>query len=349
MVMKSMGSDPTGSRLQRIQSSPQYDGVTEKFLNQKPPTASANPDSGAMWEFFFNDNETRPKQLLPEVSANYTQLAKSDNAHLVWFGHSTLLLEIDGLRILIDPVFSDYASPIPFAIKRFQASVIDIDAIPEIDVVVFSHDHYDHLDYQTVAKLKNRDIKFLMPLGVGAHLERWGVATDKIIELDWWDEIDIEGVMLTCSPSQHFSGRGLNNRNTTLWSSWAIKGKAQNIYFSGDTGYGPHFKEIGQRLGPFDISFLENGAYNLKWRYVHQLPEEGVQAHEDLRSSVMVPIHWGMFDLSIHDWYEPIMRVTTAARDKGIDIVTPRLGQVVEIGATFEKDDWWLKFLTSAD
>lgn len=295
-----------------------------------------------MYDFLLTGENLRPNTKLPEDPPDLVELEKkTKEVRFIWFGHSTILLEIDGKRILIDPIFSDYASPISDIVKRFQAPVFNIDDIKEIDIVLISHDHYDHLDYETISKLKSRQLQYIVPLGVASHLEYWGIKKDKIIELDWWDETKYMGLTLTCAPAQHFSGRGLINRNTTLWSSWAIKGNQQNIYYSGDSGYSEHYDKIGKRLGPFDIAFLENGAYNLNWKSVHQLPEEGVQASIDLKTKVMVPVHWGMSDLALHSWYEPIQRVSTEAEKKGVVVIAPKLGQLVSTRVEYKKQSWW--------
>lgn len=343
MIFPSMGADPAGERLKRLLASPQFDAERGQFFNPGRPVSP--PADGAMWDFFFNDNETRPPDTLPQRVEDYSKLGDGQQAAFVWFGHSTLLVEIDGQRLLIDPIFSNYASPVPFTIKRFQAPVVGLDELPAVDAVVISHDHYDHLDYRTIKALKAQNPAFIVPLGVGAHLERWGVNPERITELDWWEDTLLGEVRLTSTPAQHFSGRGLRNRNSTLWSSWAITGKKQKLFFSGDSGYGPHYKRIGEQLGPFDFSFLENGAYNKAWPTVHQMPEEAVQASVDLNASAMLAVHWGMFDLSIHAWYEPILRVTAAAQAKEVSLLTPRIGEIVSIGRDVPSDNWWQPLL----
>ncbi|MCW8826840.1 MAG: MBL fold metallo-hydrolase, partial [Gammaproteobacteria bacterium] len=287
-------------------------------------------------------NNRRPTQKLPEDHSSLKLLeTKTDNVRFIWFGHSTILLEIDSKRIVIDPIFSNYSSPIPGIVKRFQPPVFDIDEIENIDIVLISHDHYDHLDHETIKKLKDRDIQYIVPLGVGAHLRYWGINKSRIIELDWWEETVVQNLKFTATPAQHFSGRALFNGNSTLWASWAVQGKEQNIYFGGDSGYSEHYKEIGDRLGPFDLTFLENGAYNLDWKFVHQLPEEGVQASIDLKSRAMIPIHWGMFDLAEHSWYDPIQRATKEANIKGVRIIAPKLGQLISTMHEYRQEAWW--------
>ncbi len=340
----SMGSNPDGDRMSRIEKSPQYNVALEKFENEKETPLFTGKRT--RWEifvdFFTNSNERRPRTALPETPVHLNDLTtKSKEARFIWFGHSTILLEMDEKRILIDPVFSKYASPIPGVAKRFQPPVIKLEEIKDIDVVLISHDHYDHLDHKTISWLKNRNIHYVVPLGVGAHLEYWGIQKNRITELDWWEGATLQGLSFVATPSQHFSGRGMFNENSTLWASWVIQGKEQRIFFGGDSGYSDHYKKIGDKLGPFDLAFLENGAYNLSWKFMHQLPEEGVQANIDLNSKAMVPIHWGMFDLSVHSWYEPIERVTKAARQKGVTIVAPKLGQLISTKREFVQEEWW--------
>jgi len=340
----SMGSDPEGERQQRIVQSSQYNAEKGKFENPVVISLSTGrPWTTILYEMLFNGEGREPSAKLPEEPPALSEFnLKSKDTRFIWFGHSTLLLEIDSKRILIDPVFSDYAAPFPVMVKRFQAPVFNIDQIPDVDIVLISHDHYDHLDYETISKLKKRDIQYIAPLGVGAHLESWGIDKNKITELDWWDSDVIQGLQFTCTPSQHFSGRGMFNRNSTLWSSWSIHGESQRIFYSGDSGYAEHYKEIGERLGPFDLTFLENGAYSLDWKFVHQLPEEGVQAHIDLQGKTMVPVHWGMFNLALHTWYDPVIRVTTEAERRGVKVLVPKLGQLVTNMQNYVQQDWWI-------
>ncbi len=339
----SLGANTNGGRVDRITSSAQYNITSQRFEN--PEVISLQ--TGRKWttivyEYFFNGKERRPQQKLPEAPPALSLLdEKAQDIRFMWFGHSTILLELDGKRILIDPMFSKYASPIPGIAARFQSPVFEVDELPDIDVVLISHDHYDHLDHKTIKQLKKRNLHYIVPLGVGEHLQYWGIDAAKITELDWWENTIVDGLVFTCTPSQHFSGRGLFNRNSTLWASWAIKGSEQNVFFSGDSGYSSHYKEIGDRLGPFDLTFLENGAYSPDWKFVHQLPEEGVQANIDLQGKAMVPIHWSMFDLSLHSWHEPIDRVTAEAGKRGVKIIAPKLGELVSDAESYAQQEWW--------
>ena len=339
-----MGTNPDGIYLDNIHKSEQFNTSLKKFQNPEatPLLTGKRSYFDVLSDFFFKGENRRPSEKLPEDASSLEALAsKANNIRFIWFGHSTILLEMDKKRILIDPVFSKYASPIPGIVKRFQPPVYDVKNIHDVDVVLISHDHNDHLDYETIKKLKKRNLKFIVPLGVGAHLRYWGVDEKKITELDWWENVSIQGLIFTAAPAQHFAGRGLFNENSTLWASWVVQGKERNIYFGGDSGYSKHYKEIGDRLGPFDLTFLENGAYDLSWKFVHQLPEEGVQANIDLRGKAMVPIHWGMFDLALHSWHEPVERVTKEAEIKGVKIIAPKLGQLVSIQSEYKQETWW--------
>lgn len=338
-----IGADPAGERLARIQASKQYSAERQALQNTRQiPLHVGRSWTEILRDYYSNSAEKRPLQKLPEQVPEAAILAgKNMDIRFIWFGHSTILLELEGKRILIDPVFSDYASPLPIVAERFQPPVLTVEQIPDVDIVLLSHDHYDHLDLDTINQLKDRVQHFIAPIGVGAHLEYWGVPAQRITELDWWQDTRLLGLQFTCTPSQHFSGRGIFNRNSTLWASWAVRGEQTNVFFSGDSGYADHYRQIGERLGPFDVTFLENGAYNKDWQFVHQLPEEGVQAHLDLKGRIMVPVHWGMFDLALHSWYDPIQRVTQEARRKGVQLATPQLGQVVTISQGYPQQDWW--------
>lgn len=263
---------------------------------------------------------------------------------LTWFGHSAVLLEIDGKNILLDPMLGEVPAPHPWlGSKRFSDSLpIAIEQLPVIDAVLISHDHYDHLDYGSVKKLKAKVKDFYVPLGVGAHLRAWGVAEESIHELNWWDETSHEHLKFAFTPSRHFSGRGLTDRNSTLWGSWVIQGLQDNLYFSGDGGYGPHFVDIGERYGPFDLAMIECGQYDERWAQIHMMPEESAQAAVDVRARLMMPIHWGAFRLALHSWTDPAERVTVKARELGMPMTTPRIGEAVVLRQPdFPHTAWW--------
>ena len=273
---------------------------------------------------------------------------KREVTNLTWFGHSAFLLEIDGKKILIDPMLGETPAPHPLlGPKRYSNELpIEIEKLPFIDAIILSHDHYDHLDYSSIQKLKEKIGQYFTPLGVGNHLVEWGVAKEKINELNWWDIIEIDDIKLICTPARHFSGRGLLDRAATLWCSWVIKGTKDNIYFSGDSGYDTHFKEIGDKYGPFDISLMECGQYNEDWKLLHMMPEETVQASVDLKSRLILPIHWGAFTLAFHDWTDPIERVTKKANELNIPITTPKIGEPVKLrDGIFPREKWWERYM----
>ncbi|WP_247739269.1 MBL fold metallo-hydrolase [Bacillus sp. 165] len=291
-------------------------------------------------DFMKGNPNRKPTQLIPMASS----FKMNDQTSVTWFGHSALLLEMEGKVILLDPMFGDAPTPFPiFGNKRYSRTLpMEVEELPQIDAVIFSHDHYDHLDYGSIKKLNDKVGHFFVPLGVGGHLERWGVNPERISEHDWWDEVEFLGLTLACTPARHFSGRSLFDRDTTLWCSWVIRGQQTKIYFSGDSGYGPHFKQIGEKYGPFDLTLMECGQYDERWSAIHMMPEETVQAHIDVQGQTMIPIHWSAFSLSFHDWTDPIERVTKAAKKQNILISTPRIGEPVLIGSrTYPVSPWW--------
>jgi L-ascorbate metabolism protein UlaG (beta-lactamase superfamily) len=258
-----------------------------------------------------------------------------------WLGHSTVLLEIDGLRVLTDPVWGERVSPVPFAgPKRFHPAPVQIEELPPIDVVVISHDHYDHLDYPSILRLVPLGVPFVTSLGVGAHLETWGVAPERITELDWWESVSIDALTITAGPSQHFSGRAVGDRNRTSWSSMVMRGPRHAVFFSGDTGLTPEFGEIRERLGPFDLIMLEIGAWSPAWGDIHLGPENALRAHELLGGGAFLPVHWGTFNLAIHAWDEPA-EVLAKHAPGNAPLIMPRLGQPIEPGHLSSIDPWW--------
>lgn len=298
-------------------------------------------------EFFKNDPSRKPDFEIPIEKVDSLELTSlSIPTRLIWFGHSAFLLQIDGKNILIDPMLGEVPAPHPWlGKKRFSKELpIEIEQLPEIDLIIFSHDHYDHLDYGSVQKLMSKTKSFYVPLGVGSHLEAWGVEPEIIHEMDWWQEIDAQGLKLVFTPSRHFSGRGLNNRFATLWGSWVISGAQENLYFSGDGGYGPHFKEIGQKYGPFDFAMLECGQYNERWKEIHMMPEETALAAKDIQAEVFMPIHWAAFSLAMHSWTDPVERVLIKANSIQQPIYIPKIGSRIEINGNLNsKEKWWVK------
>ncbi len=337
------GAPPSGSHLERIKESSNYN--SGQFQNQVITTMDIGWKDGPelMYEWLFKNNNREPSKPLP-VAFSENGLDNVSGSFYTWFGHSAILLQIDGKTIFLDPMLGEAASPVSFMTRRFEyQEPIDIEALPErIDAVIISHDHYDHLDYSSIIKLKNRVSEFYTPLGVGSHLERWGVPSSKITELDWWQSSNIDEIEIIATPARHFSGRGLSDRNKTQWASWVIVGKAEKIYFSGDSGYGPHFKEIGEKFGPFDFAMLECGQYNMRWEAIHMLPEQTVQACLDIHCQKMMPIHWGAFNLSLHAWVDPVERALKAGEEQKIEVITPTIGKKLSLAeSSINVNHWW--------
>ena len=297
-----------------------------------------------MRKFFFEKGEKVPVVPLPQKQAQLLELfdGRPDGLRSVWLGHSTLLINIDGHRILTDPVFERKVTLVGPA--RFNRELaLNVDALPQMDTVIISHDHYDHLNRYSVRKLIGRTSKFVVPARVGERLVKWGVPRGMIVELDWWEECSpVEGLTIAAAPSQHFSGRGMFDRNRTLWASWVIRTAHHNVFFSGDTGYFPGFKEIGRQYGPFDVAYLECGAYNEAWSNVHMFPEQAVQAFIDLGGRVLQPVHWAAFNLAFHPWYEPIERLTEEAWRRGVHVAAPMIGRIIDYHHPAPTDLWWL-------
>lgn len=335
------GQKPSGERLLRIEKSPNFDG--KNFQNTVPTKMDAPPFAA------FREMMKKVPARIPQapIQTNAINLslynsAKPDEVIVTWLGHSTALIKINGTTILIDPVFSRRASLFQFVgPKKFEyTNKFELNNLPPIDLVLLSHDHYDHLDYKTIKALKDKTEKFIMPLGVGSHLERWGVDTSKIIELDWWEQSIFNGLTLTATPGRHFTGRFFNDRFKTLWCGWSIAGNNKRIYFSGDSGYFDGFKEIGEKLGPFDLTMIECGQYSQYWPAIHMSPEESVHAAIDVQSKKAMPIHWGKFKLSIHNWNEPPARFLNKANELGLKVITPLIGQTFSIDEN-PNDEWW--------
>ncbi len=294
-----------------------------------------------------HSNTTPKKEITPQI-VNPSELtrSKSDKSRLLWFGHSAFLLQMGQLNVLLDPMLGPVAAPHPWlGVKRFSKTLpLKVEDLPHIDAVIISHDHYDHLDCDSIKKLDPKVERFYVPLGVGVHLKAWGVKADKITEMDWWDEVRHEDVTFVFTPSQHFSGRGLTDRFSTLWGSWVVQSATESLYFSGDGGYGPHFKTIGDKYGPFDFAMMECGQYNRLWSKIHMFPEETVQASIDLKAELMMPIHWGAFKLSLHAWTDPIERVKKKAAELNVALAHPKIGEWLVLGEPQSYEKWWLEY-----
>ena len=300
------------------------------------------------WDFFKSDSLREPKKLETEKidSSFFTNLAEKEY-QIAWLGHSAFLISIKDKIILLDPMLGSHASPVPLPmLSRYNEKLsIAPDSIPFIDFVVLSHDHYDHLDFSTIKQIKDNVETFLVPLGIGSHLKSWDVEEKNINEMNWGQSYKINDIEFICLPARHFSGRGPMNRNSTLWSSWAIKSEVLKVYFSGDTGYGSHIKKIGDEHGPFDISLIDCGQYNLAWEHSHMFPHQAVAAAIELKSKYFMPIHWGGFTLALHPWDEPVKKSKELAEEIGLTCITPKIGEVLSRG-TIDKEfnPWWNKY-----
>jgi L-ascorbate metabolism protein UlaG (beta-lactamase superfamily) len=344
--MRSLGKRADGPRLERMKSSARWAG--DGFRNIHPILPGLRDPAAQMpslSDFLCGGERRIPPRPLPSVSPRAAwSKAPGTGLRVTWLGHSTVLIEIDGYRVLTDPVWGPRASPSRLiGPKRFQPVPVALRALPPIDLVVVSHDHYDHLDYPTIRELAKLGVPFVTSLGVGAHLEAWGVAAQRIVELDWWETHTLEGTDLsvTAAPSQHFSGRSLHDRNATLWSSMIIRSSRHAIFFSGDTGLTTEHATIRERIGPFDLIMLEVGGFHPSWGDMHLGPEHALQALALLGGGTFLPIHWGTFALSTHEWDQPVEWLLSQAPDKGVRLLLPRLGEAVEPAHEHEVTPWW--------
>ncbi len=331
-----------------VAGSPHFSDGTFSNTLPTPALAPANTRDGLLRQWHEERHVGLPGGPIPLVRAELP--AEAAELAVTWFGHASALLEVDGRRVLVDPVWGYRVSPSPvFGPTRLHEPPMPIEDLPPVDAVLISHDHYDHLDLPTVrALLATQTAPFVVPLGIGEHLRKWHVPEERIVELDWDGTHEVAGLTLTCTEARHFSGRYFH-RNTTLWASWAITGPRHRVYFGGDTGYTPAFAAIGARLGPFDLTLLPVGAYNDAWHAIHMDPEEAVRAHGDLGGAVLLPIHWATFNLAFHRWAEPVQRLLAAARPRGITVVVPRPGERVDVLAPPPLRDWWTAVGSAAD
>ena len=331
---------PTGMRLERMLTSPRY--VDGRFVNTYTPEVLNTGKMPSLSELIFGSGAGRkPKGQLPTVDPRETWAQQpASGLRATWLGHSGILLEIDGYRILTDPVWGARVSPVPgIGPKRFQPPPVTLASLPKLDAVLVSHDHYDHLDYPTIRALRKLQVPFVTSLGVGLHLESWGISPERIVELDWWESTTVAGgLQITAAPAHHFSGRALHDRNATLWSSFAFRGPKHSVYFSGDTGLSAAFIEIGRRLGPFDLVMLEVGAFHPAWGSIHLGPENALKAWKYIGSGKLLPVHWGTFSLAPHPWAEPA-EVLFAKAPEGL--LMPKLGEPVEPVHADKVDPWW--------
>ncbi len=344
--MRSLGKKPEGARLERIKASPLWDG--ERFHNVHPIIPGLRDPSASMpslSEFLCGGERRVPAGPLPSISPlDAWARPPGSGLRATWLGHSTLLIEIAGLRVLTDPVWGPRASPSRFAgPRRFQPVPVPLRSMPRIDLVVVSHDHYDHLDYPTIRELAKTDVPFVTSLGVGAHLEAWGVPSQRIVELEWWETYQLPNASLTvtAAPSQHFSGRGLKDRNATLWSSLVLRSERHAVFFSGDTGLTSEYQTIRDRLGPFDLVMLEIGAFHPAWGDIHLGPKNALEALALLGGGPFLPVHWGTFALAMHAWDQPAEVLLELAPKAGAQLLMPRLGEPIEPLHVEVVAPWW--------
>ena len=329
-----------------LAASSQFAAADCRFHNRPNPQAKPSETGWRIWtRFLFGEKVgTVPVDAIPVQPLTRAQLdaLPNDANHVVRLGHSSHLLKLQGRYWLIDPVFGERVSPFSFyGPKRFHAPPIRLEDLPPIEGLVLSHDHYDHLDEPTIAYLRERVQRYFVPLGVAARLREMGVAAARIAEFDWWQGTQHAGVQLTATPAQHFSGRGLWDRDSTLWSSWVLEAGGQRIFYSGDSGYFEGLAQIGARFGGFDLALMENGAYNEWWPSVHMMPAESVQAFQDLRAKVLYGVHNSTFDLAFHRWQDPMAQLAALAQAKGITLATPVIGEVLTVGQPRQNRLWW--------
>ncbi len=336
--LPTFGGKPGPALLERMRASKQFHG--ERFENT-PPYVS-NLTALSELQSYMGDEVREPRFEVPIERVTAADLARPvpPGLRVRWLGHATVLLEIDGVRIMTDPVLSQRTSPFQFiGPARLHPAPLAIEELKNIDAVVISHDHFDHLDMDTIRALGRGGTHFYVGLGIGAHIERWGIPAAQVHDMDWWESAQVRGVTIHCAPARHYSGRKSMD-NSTLWSSWMLKGPGHSLYFSGDTGYAGHFKEIRERLGAPDLAMVKVGAYGA-WENIHMNPEDAVRASQDLGAKTMLPVHWATFNLAYHAWDEPILRSVKAAKAAGVAIVTPRPGEKVEAGVAFVNREWY--------
>lgn len=335
------GADPAENRLARIRQSKNYRDGSFQNLSPTDVMAKGVPPTKMVRDYLNKSPTNTPTSPLPSVKTDLNALP-DDTPTVVWFGHSSYLIQSKGVTVLMDPVLSGNASPVTFFGHSFPGSdAYSVADLPPIDLLILSHDHYDHLDYRTITQLIPKVKKFYTALGVGAHLERWGVPADRIVEFDWWESGDIrDRIRLTATPARHFSGRGFT-RGRTLWASFVLNIHGYNLYLGGDSGYDTHFADIGAKYGPFDLAILECGQYNEDWPLIHMFPEQVVTAAQDLRAKTVLPVHWGKFALAYHAWNEPIQRLNKRAAEQHLVVTTPKIGEPVVIGSIYPREVWW--------
>ncbi|MEN7548104.1 MBL fold metallo-hydrolase [Rapidithrix thailandica] len=331
----------------RLKNSEQFENG--KFKN----TTQTQVSTGSLWKVmkeYLTDNRRfkKPEKVIPVHPLKASDFSKvpSMEYKVYWLGHSSFILELNHKRFLIDPVLSERASMFDWVgPKRFIKAPVSVEEMPALDGVIISHDHYDHLDKQTIITLSQKGLHFYLPLGVGSHLARWGVAADQLHEFDWWQSFQVGNVEIHCTPARHFSGRGILDRNATLWASWTFIGETQRVFYSGDTGMMPGFEAIGKRFGPFDLTLMQVGAYDKNWSEIHLFPEEAAVAQEALQGKVMIPLHWGTFDLALHDWFEPATKLENLSQNASWRLAFPKIGEAFTASRSNDTPYWWKALL----
>lgn len=337
-----MGALASADRLKRMEHTATFnDGVYDNL--EKTPAIKEGVSQFAVFKSFFFEKDKRnvPSKPLPVEITDLKNIPLDQDVY-VWFGHSSYYMQLDGKRILVDPVLNGNASPIPGSVKAFKMThKYKAEDFPEIDILILTHDHYDHLDYPSILQLKSKVKDVVTSLGVGAHFEKWGYPTEKIHELYWGEKLTLDSLQFTAAPARHFSGRWLK-RNTSLWSSFVVQSDSLKIFVGGDSGYGKHFKEIGEQYGPFDVAILENGQYNELWKYIHLMPEEAIIAAQDLQAKRIIPVHNSKFPLANHAWDDPMIRISKEAKNKNVPIWTPKMGQLIYLDKDNDTKEWWI-------
>ena len=342
-LMQTLGDAPSAADVAAYETLPYFRDGRFQSPEPLPYYPERVTGGGSSWIGFVLSSLSNPKAPavpLPRIALDRSSFAApSAGLAAYWLGHSSLIIELAGKRLLVDPVFGN-AAPLPGIVRRFVDAPIERDELPPLDYVLITHDHYDHLEYATIRALRERDVQFVVPYGVGAHLRHWGIAAGRIHEIGWGEQYSADGITIASERTIHFSGRTFGRRDTTLWTSYALTGPRHRVFISGDSGYGEHFKDIGAKHGPFDLAFIEIDGWNPGWPRTHLFPEEVIRASRDLGAHALVPVHWGVFDLARHPWDESIRRVADLAVKNGVKLLTPLMGERLIPGETVTQA-WW--------
>ncbi|SHG03473.1 L-ascorbate metabolism protein UlaG, beta-lactamase superfamily [Chryseobacterium vrystaatense] len=344
MNMPAFGAAPKGKRLERIKKSTLYKNRQFHNISHTPSITEGYSPLKVTYDFILGKKDPllKPLKAIPSIHTDLKNLQK-DRDVFIWLGHSSYYMQTDGVSFLVDPVLSLYGSPFKYFNKAFKGSdLFKPEDIPELDYLVITHDHFDHLDYPTVKSIRERTGMAIVPLGTGAHLERWGYTEEKLIEEEWGAEVLLKNnIRITFTPARHFSGRKVK-QNNTLWASYVLETPTKKIFLGGDSGYDSHFKMIGEKFGPFDYAVLENGQYDEAWKYIHALPEDVIQAAVDLKVQNVIPVHSSKFALALHPWNEPLQKVTDLGKEKGLSILTPMIGEILDMNSSQHQfRNWW--------